>query len=366
MASGPRICSPEQVADLLPGALAGGYVLAPAVDPEAVRRLRPDLPVTEATAGVVVTTSGSTGTPKQVVLPAAAITAAAAAFRQRYGAFTWTLALPAHYVAGVMVLARGLLDQPHGGAGVQFASADLADLAPAPGRNAISLVPTQLVRALRSPATTTALASYDAVLLGGAAAPAEALAAARSAGINVLTSYGMSETCGGCVFESRPLPGVEVLLDPSGRILIGGPMIFAGYRGDPQATAATLRDGQVVTNDRGEWTDPAEARLRVLGRFDDVVISGGENVDLAAVQRVVDSLGGPPTAVIAVPDPEWGVRIVLASTAPGDLAQWRERLRPELGAAALPRQLLVLADLPRTSSGKIDRRQLHQLARQEP
>lgn len=358
-----RTCTPDEVPALLAGALAGDYVLAPwAGGPDAP--FAGGDPVSEPDAAVIVTTSGSTGTPKQVVLSARAITAAADSFRERYGAFTWHLALPSHYVAGLMVWARGLGDQPHGGGGVRQAGSDLGALAPGPGRNAISLVPTQLVRALRSPQTTALLAGFDAVLLGGAAAGTELLSKAQQAGIPVLTSYGMSETCGGCVFEARPLPGVEIDIDQaSGRISIGGPQLFSGYRGDAGATAAALDDGWLRTNDRGEWVadEPGEPRLRVLGRFDDVVISGGVNVDLAQVQRVVDALGGG--AVVGVPDPEWGARVVLATTDQGrDLAAWRDALRSRLPAAALPRQLLVVPKLPRTSSGKIDRQAIQRAA----
>lgn len=357
-----RACRPGEVAALLPGALSGQYVLAPVADAVTMRALRLELPVTEVDAGVAIATSGSTGSPKVVMLSAEAIRAAADAFRRRYGAFSWTCVLPTHHVAGLMVLARGLLDRTHGGSGVRMGDTDLSGLNPGEGGNAISLVPTQLARALRNAQLTASLARFDAVLVGGAAVSQDLLDRAREAGIRVLTSYGMSETCGGCVFESRPLPGVEVSLDALGRISIGGPMVFSGYRGDPVATAATLVNGRVCTNDRGEWvSDPAGGRrLRVLGRLDDVVITGGVNVDLAAVQRAVDAVS--PAVVVGVPDPEWGTRIVLVTTdASAELAWWRETLRPVLAAAALPRQLMVVAALPQTSSGKLDRHRLQGL-----
>lgn len=350
---------------LLPGALAGEYVLAPAPDAATVSLLNPQLPVEEADAGVIITTSGSTGTPKAVVLSARAIVSAADAFRQRYGAFTWTCVLPTHHVAGLMVLARAHLDRAQGGCGVLMATPDLSGPDPRRGHNAISLVPTQLVRVLRSAALTARLASFNAVLVGGAAMPSAMLAQAREAGVTVLTSYGMSETCGGCVFDGLPLPGVLVDIDVQGRVSIGGPMVFSGYRGDAAATASTLIDGHLLTNDRGEWvpSPDGQARLRVLGRLDDVVISGGVNVDLAAVQRAVDAVGHPEVAVVSVPDQEWGARIVLATThAEADLSWWRDALRPVLGPAGLPRQLLIVKALPRTDSGKLDRQQLQSLA----
>ncbi|MGI5952080.1 MAG: AMP-binding protein [Brooklawnia sp.] len=362
-----RSCAPEQVSSLLPGALAGEYLLAPASveGPRTANRMLRDGRELSTDAAVVVTTSGSTGQPKGVLLSARAMTAAAEAFRARYGAFTWTLALPAGYVAGLMVLVRGLLDQANGAQPTRLVPADLTGLDAAAGPNAISLVPTQLVRALRSPELSAALAGFDAVLVGGAAVDQQLLAQARAAGIPVLTSYGMSETCGGCVFDGQPLPGVQVDIAATGRISIGGPMLFSGYLDDPAASAAVLGGGRLLTNDRGEWVGRPDGtqQLRVLGRFDDVVISGGVNVDLAAVQRAVDALGRGETAVVGVPDQEWGTRIVLACTTPRDsLADWQAALRSRLAPAALPRQLLVLPQLPRTSSGKPDRQQLRRMA----
>ncbi len=362
-----RSCAPDEVSSLLSGALAGEYLLAPTT-PEgqgAVPRMLRDGRELATDAAVVVTTSGSTGQPKGVLLSARAMAAAAGTFRARYGAFTWTLALPAGYVAGLMVLVRGLLDQAHGAQPTRVVPADLTGLDAAAGPNAISLVPTQLVRALRSPQLSQALARFDAVLVGGAAIDQRLLVQARTAGVRVLTSYGMSETCGGCVFEGRPLPGVQVDIAATGRISIGGPMLFSGYLDDPVASAAVLRGGRLLTNDRGEWVSRPDSaqQLRVLGRFDDVVTSGGVNVDLAAVQRAVDALGRGETVVVGVPDQEWGTRIVLAcTTAQDSLADWQAALRPGLAPAALPRQLLVLPQLPRTSSGKPDRQLLRRLA----
>ena len=129
-------------------------------------------------------------------------------------------------------------------------------------------------------------------------------------------------------------------------------------------TAATLVGGQLLTRDRGEWV---QGRLQLHGRLDDVVISGGVNVDLALVRQACEQLQPGHTAVVAVPDAEWGQRIVLVTDSPADgggvgaqgtshqLAQWRDRLAATgLGRAALPRQLVRLSQLPRTSSGKID------------
>lgn len=303
----------------------------------------------------VVGTSGSTGSAKRVILPRGALAAAADAAHQRLGfAPTWHLALSPRYVAGLMVLVRGVL-----GGGVRGADPSLADLTPAPGRNAVSLVPTQLYRALGDPERAAVLARFDAVLVGGAALDRGLRARAEAAGVPVVSTYGMSETCGGVVWDGVPLPGVDVRLGPDGRIAIAGPTLFRGYLDRPDLTAEALVDGAVLTRDRGH-TEPG-GRLVIDGRIDDVVISGGVNVDLAAVRGAVAGID-PETEVLAVADDEWGVRLVLFARG-GDLAGWRDLLRGALPAAALPRQLVCVDPLPRTAGGKPDREKLLELLR---
>lgn len=280
--------------------------------------------------GVVLETSGSTGKPKQVPLTRAQLRAAAEASTNYLGwTATWHLALPVHYVAGFMVLVRGAL-----GDGVRETSPDLTDLDPAPGRNVISIVPTQLVRALDH---GTRLPEFDAVLVGGAPLGPDLRARAETAGIRVIETYGMSETCGGVVYDGEPVPGVEVTLDGE-RIRIAGPMVS---------------DGEILTNDRGRWRD---GRLEVLGRVDDVVITGGLNVDLAEVRRAAQALDDDAW-VLAVDDEEWGQRLVLFAPG-GTLEGWRERLAGTLPRHALPRQFVALDTLPRTPGGKPDRETL--------
>ncbi len=305
-------------------------------------------------ACAVVGTSGTTGTAKRVVLSRQALLAAASAAHTRLGfTATWHLALSPRYVAGLMVIVRGLE-----GDGIRQADPSLTDLAPAPGRNAVSVVPTQLYRALDDPGRAAALAAFDAVLVGGAALDPGLRTRAVDAGIRVVETYGTSETCGGVVWDGVPLPGVEVRLGESGRISIAGPTLFDGYLGAPDLTADTLVDGAVVTRDRGHWAD---GRLVIDGRIDDVVISGGVNVDLADVRRAVAAIDAD-TEVLAVDDPEWGARIVLVATR-GAIDLWRDRLRPALPPAALPRQLLLVDAVPRTAGGKPDREKLLELLR---
>lgn len=353
----------------LRASLAGDRVTAPLppTDPEreqTLTMLDPVQPVTEADAGAVVATSGSTGRPRGVVLSRAALIASAEATHRRLGGpGTWFLALPAQYVAGLMVLVRSLVaDRPP----VQV-DGHLESLPSLVSDGAepryLSVVPTQLTRALADPARTAALRGFSAVLLGGAAAEPALLRRAAAAGISVVTTYGMSETCGGCVYDGLPLDGVEVAVGADGRLSIGGPTVFAGYRLDPAATADALIGDRLLTRDRGELD--GNGRLHILGRLDDVVISGGMNVDLAVVERAVRSWAGVEAAVVGVPHPEWGTEVVavvesgdLELPGSGSLRALRTALSAELPTYAMPRRLLVGSALPRTAGGKIDRRRL--------
>jgi O-succinylbenzoic acid--CoA ligase len=181
--------------------------------------------------------------------------------------------------------------------------------------------------------------------------------------VRVVRTYGLSETCGGCVYDGVPLPGVSITLRPDdARIAITGPMVFSGYRLRPDLTAETLRtEGNsrtMITADRGSWT---ESRLSVLGRVDDVVISGGINVDLAELERLARETSAAGTAeivIIGVPDPTWGTVIVAVTDGPVDLDRLRTDLAHRLPERGLPRRLVQLAELPRTSTGKVDRQRL--------
>ncbi|WP_152362285.1 AMP-binding protein [Microlunatus speluncae] len=355
----------------LAAALAGGEPVAPLpLDPAerraAMEMLRPAEPLEADDTAVVISTSGSTGRPKGVLLSAAALVASAEATHARLGGpGRWTLALPGHYVAGLMVIVRGLVaDLP-----VREVRGDLADLSrpTGPGPHYLALVPAQLARALHAPDRARALAGYDTVLLGGAPAAPALLNSAATAGVRVVRTYGMSETCGGCVYDGEPLPGVSIKLRPDDhRISITGPMIFSGYRLRPELTAETLRidgpDLTMITADRGAWADH---RLTVLGRVDDVVITGGINVDLAELERLARAT---PTAadaelvIIGIPDSTWGTVIVAVADRPIGLDQLRADLAGTLPEQGLPRRLIHLPELPRTSSGKVNRQRLIEAA----
>lgn len=406
---------------------------------------------------MVLRTSGSTtGTGKLVGVSMDALVASARATHKRLGGpGIWVLALPAYHAAGVQVLVRaavagthvfnaykeGGFDPQHlaqvidaacvaaadcdagssfdddavsscaGGAGGEAEGALAADDSGRACPVYTSLVPTQLRRALDDEQLRGALARLDAVLIGGAAADAQLLEQAKAAGIRVVTTYGMSETCGGCVYDGQPLPGVSMDVDQAtGAIWLSGPMLATGYLGDeertrrcfvsrPQAgvgasgvggTASAAESAEAgvggpgagsdagageparrwfITSDRGHIVD---GRLQVLGRLDDVIISGGIKVEpgpieaLLALNPLVSEC-----AVVGLPDLQWGqvvTAVVVPASMPGlgrvdegaILAQIRVYLEQKLSGAQCPKQVLLADALPYKGIGKVDRRALAQ------
>jgi o-succinylbenzoate---CoA ligase len=323
--------------------------------------MRPEEPV-DAGVALVIATSGSTGEPKGAQLSHAALAASARATHARIGREPddkWLSCLPWQHIGGLQVLLRArLLDVPievHERFDVERVAASRATL--------VSLVPTQLLRLLD---VGVDLRRFRVILLGGAAAPEPLLERARDAGAPVVTTYGMSETAGGCVYDGRPLDGVEVSIADDGRVRVRGPVVMTGYRLRPDLTAAVLSgDGWLTTGDLGETT--ADGTVRVLGRGDDVIVSGGENVVVGAVAEV---LAGHPgvaeVAVTGVPDPEWGELVVAVVVARAGyqptLQALREFCSSRLPPAAAPRGLVCVDELPRLASGKPDRLEVQQLA----
>ncbi len=324
---------------------------------------------------VVVGTSGSTGTPKRALLTADALVASNRATHERLGGpGQWLLALPAHHVAGLQVLLRSLdagttpvaMDLTDGFLPTAFLAAT-ALLDPGLPRYT-SLVPTQLVRLLDHPAGPESLGAFDAVLVGGAAIAPRLRLRAEEADVRVVATYGMSETGGGCVYDGTPLPCTEIAFDDEGRIRLGGATLAHGYLGRPDLTAAAFD----VDDDGLRWfrTDDvghtdARARLRVDGRVDDLVNTGGLKVAPRLVEEaVLDHVPGvTEVVVVGSPDPEWGevvcALVVLepgaahAGLTPGEL---RAHLRGILPDHALPRRVLTAARLPLRGPGKPDRR----------
>jgi O-succinylbenzoic acid--CoA ligase len=319
--------------------------------------LRPEQPL-EPGADLVVVTSGSSGRSRAVLLSADAVRASAAATVQRLGGpGGWLLALPMSAIAGLQVLCRSALTgrpvtvlERGEGLGVAL------DRLPAGDRRYTSLVPTQLRRFLDT--EVDALRAFDAVLVGGAATDPELLDRARRAEVAVVTTYGMTETAGGCVYDGLPLEGVRVRADPEG-VRLTGPMLALGYRLDPAATEAAFVDGWFLTRDAGSID--AAGCLTVSGRLDEVVVTGGVNVAPAAVEAALREHPDVEDAVVfGRPDDEWGQRVVAAvvpspRSAP-DLAVLRSWVTDRLGAPAAPRELHTITAVPALHTGKPDRR----------
>lgn len=311
---------------------------------------------------LVVETSGSTGRPKRVLLTRAAMRASVDATDGYLGGRgQWVLALPAHYVAGVQVLYRSVRGghDPVVLRGQGEQAWDDAVASMRGHRRYASLVPTQLVRLLDQDAVAP-LAELDAVLVGGGPLDPAHRREAEEAGVRIVMTYGMSETCGGCVYDGHPLDGVALKIADDGEIMLAGPMLFEGYDDghggvDEVATAAARRRGWVHTHDLGRIDD--EGRLQVLGRRDQVIVSGGVNVPGAAVERMLAGVPGiRDVAVVGTHDPEWGqvvtaVVITVDGEAP-DLSRLRSSVEPRAWA---PRAVVVVDELPYTVSGKVDR-----------
>jgi len=334
------------------------------VDGDGVVALPDGQPVEEGVAAVVAT-SGTTGVPKGVELTAGGIEASSLAVSSALHAGVddrWLACVGLHSVAGLAIVARAW----HTGASLEvhdrFDTGAVARAA-AEGATLVSVVPTMLARLLDAGA---GLERFRRVLLGGAPAPAELVERAAAQGVTVVRTYGLTETFGGVAHDGHPLDGVDLAIAGDGEITVRGPMLLRRYRRDPAATRAALRDGWLHTADLGRIGP--DGRLRVLGRRDDLVITGGVSVHPSEVEAVLAH--HPEVEDVAVggaPDPEWGQRLV-AYVVPRDrlepptLAALRAFARERLSAPKAPRELVLVEGLPRTASGKILRRRLGGLA----
>jgi O-succinylbenzoic acid--CoA ligase len=311
--------------------------------------IAPDAGVAEDTA-VVIATSGSTGEPKGVELSAAALSHSARASLARLGAAdggSWLCCLPVTHVAGLQVLVRSLLSSSERTVAPTLTATALSES----GCSYVSVVPTQLVRLLDEPGGAAALAEFAAVLAGGAAAPAGLLDRARAAGVRVVTTYGMSETCGGCVYDGVPLDGVTVRAAADGLLRISGPVLMNRYRGGPD-----LGD-EFVTSDLGYVRD---GRVVVRGRADDVINTGGHKVVSGEVAAVLESCPGVlEVVVVGRSDPEWGQRVtaVVVPADPADppsLELLRTHVSKQLPRYACPSEVVLTRAIPVLASGKPD------------
>lgn len=324
---------------------------------------------------VVIETSGSTGVPKRVMLSTDALLSSAAASTVALGgAGQWLLALPAHYIAGVQVLVRSIAAETRPlvlppGRFDPAAFIRLAERFTEPLRFT-SLVPVQLARLVDAAAadrrSLTILRRFTGILVGGQAAPAELIRRAQELDLQVVRSYGSSETAGGCVYDGIPI-GDTMVRVVDGQLEISGSVLAEGYLGDAERTAQDFVAEHGVrwyrTGDLGA-VDAETGIVRVVGRADNVIISGGEKVSLDAVERIVRSLPGLAEAVVLRgDDAEWGqVPVVVLPAAGGaavaDLGPIREAVAAVLGKAARPSRVVTVPSIPVLPSGKPDRRSL--------
>lgn len=344
----------------------------------------PALPKTVAqNIALVIETSGSTGVPKRVALSRDALLASAAASagalagraeKQISGQGQWLLCLPGHYVAGSNVLVRSIAAEtepvvmPAG----HFDPVAFRDAAAAMtgDERYVSLVPVQLARLVDAAASDArlldALRRFDGILVGGQALRPELRDRALQLGLTITRTYGSSETGGGCVYDGMPIGPVHAR-SVDGLIELAGPVLADGYLGDPGRTAAAFHKAHGArwyrTGDVGTVAD--DGRVTVLGRADNVIISGGEKVLLDAVERSVRELPGMADAVVvAAQSAEWGQVpvVVVAGEIATELAGIRDHVASALGRAAAPARVVAMERMPLLASGKPDRVSLARLA----
>ncbi len=280
---------------------------------------------------ISISTSGSTGAPKEILLPAKAMLFSAESSNNFLGANkgdNWSLLLSPEHTAGLNVLVRSIL---LGSAPVtQNEKADFT-----------AIVPTQLFRALNGDNELLKhLQGCKAVLVGGAHAEAELLANAKAKGINCVTTYGMTETSGGCIYNGEPLPGVEIRIGET--IQLKGPML----------ARVPLEDGYFVTSDLGKLEN---GKLVILGRADDVINSGGKKVSLSKVERAL----GESFAAFGSENSEWGSSLNIATSGSMSDDEIQLILSVKFGVKAL--NIYRVNEIPRTALEKVDRQALGKL-----
>lgn len=304
---------------------------------------------------LLIETSGSTGRPKGVVIPRRAVLASVEASARRLGeSGRWLLALSSSYVAGVQVIVRSLVAgfEPIVVDGLDVGRAAASDHTETPAF--VSLVPTQLHRIMGQAEQLAALAHCHTVLVGGGGLDADLRRRAEEHGVHVVATYGSSETAGGCVYDGVPLDGVGVTIGAGGRVRIAGPTLFSHYDADPELTAESVVDGWFLTSDAGRFDE--DGRLQIIGRIDDVVVSGGVKIPLAAVgERLRQHLQVEQAEVFGVADVEWGQRlvaVVVGTAHDAELRDWISMVHPRSWA---PRDFIRAGSLPLLANGKVDR-----------
>jgi len=280
---------------------------------------------------VSISTSGSTGAPKEILIPASAMIFSARNSNLFLGAKPgdrWSLLLSPEHTAGINVLVRS----------IELGTAPVSETESA---DFTAIVPTQLFRALNGDRQLLKhLQGCKAVLVGGAHADENLLIQAKNLGINCITTYGMTETSGGCVYNGEPLPGVEIRIGET--IEIKGPML----------AKVPLTDGFFATSDLGKVEN---GKLIILGRADDVINSGGKKVSLSKVEYAL----GEQFAAFGSENSEWGSALNIATTSQTSDEEIQLILSVKFGVKAL--NIFRIKEIPRTALEKIDRQALGKL-----
>ncbi|GAB3944769.1 o-succinylbenzoate--CoA ligase [Corynebacterium tapiri] len=357
------LANPTALVPAVERAIAGGSALLPVPAHDRARTeilrnaMRINDPIDDEIS-VIMSTSGSTGTPKGAQLTAANLISSADATHQHLGGpGQWLLALPAHHIAGLQVITRNLV------AGVEPLALDLSagfdvdafltasrELKETGDRIYTSISPMQLTKALERVTGIEALRLYDAILVGGAAVHPKDLEACSKLGISVVTSYGSSETAGGCVYDGRALPGAQVRVQ-DGRIYLGGPMIAHGYRNHPDHEAFA-EEGWFATTDCGVLDNDL---LTITGRLDSVIITGGLKLHPEVLERELTTIAGVDSAcVVGVPHPRFGQAVCAVYEGSAEVDEVFDAL-DHLPRWQLPKDLRRLAEIPRIGPGKVDR-----------
>lgn len=307
---------------------------------------------------IVISTTGSSGNPKSVGISSSALLASTKASNQFLGAQlgnVWSLLLPLTHIAGINVLVRAL-----------ELGTDAIDLrnfnGEFPKADFTAIVPTQLFRALNGEDNLLRhLQGAKAVLVGGAHLSSELHLKAIDAGINVVTTYGMTETTGGCVYNGSPLAGVEISITPENLVAVKGSVLAKGYIGAETLWESQFIDGWFHSTDIGRIEND---KLIVEGRSDDVIISGGENISLSALEDALhQNFPNKSFAAFSVDDSQWGAALHVAISGDGSPSQNEvsDYLVQQFGSHAKPKGFLFLPELPLIGIGKVDRNKLAEL-----
>lgn len=352
---------------------------------------------------LVVRTSGSTtGIGKMVGLSAAALLASANASAKYLGGhLPWIQVLPCWHIAGLQTLVRSLIANQKPillGTGHFSASSFATEIEQRPDLSAyLSIVPTQLRACIDSSKAITQLKRLSAILVGGQSVNFDLLEIAKAAGLNLITTYGMTETSGGCVYDGNALPGVIVKIDKAGRISLGGPQLASGYI-EIDASPTTVPKAAHFTDDPAFSRNPAffhsadqgrftsEKTLEVLGRLDDAFTTGGETISPQAIEQALQKhisnwlknfteQQNLDFLVVPTPHPHWGQSATILIACPHSqlryqlsqhlsilLAKAKESVTHELSAVYQPKRVILISEVKFSSSGKINRKANSHLA----